>query len=36
MAEQDLNQANIGILLEQVGGKTVPQCVRRHPLERRD
>ena len=32
MAEQDLDQANIGILLEQVGGKTVPQRVRRHGL----
>ena len=34
IATEDLNQANIGILLEQVGGKTVPQRVRRHPLLR--
>src|SRR5438876_2636287 len=32
MSEQDLDQTNVGLLLEQVGGKTVPQRVRRHPL----
>ena len=30
--EQNLDDANIDILLEQVGGKAVAQRVRRHPL----
>ena len=32
MPEQDLDQANVGVLLQQVGGKAVPQRVWRHPL----
>src|SRR5437879_6739640 len=32
MSEQNLDQTHIGFLLEQVGGKAVAQCVRRHPL----
>ena len=32
MAEQHLDDADIDILLEQVRGKTVSQCMRRHPL----
>src|SRR6266508_5232658 len=32
MSEQNLDQTHIGILLEQMGGKAMPQCVRRHPL----
>jgi hypothetical protein len=32
VAEQDLNHANIDVLLEQVGGEAVPQGVRRDAL----
>ena len=32
MSEQDLDQTNVGLLLEQVGSEPVPQRVRRHPL----
>src|SRR5437868_4038847 len=32
MAEQNLDQANIGFLLQQVCGEAVPQRVWRHPL----
>jgi hypothetical protein len=32
MTEQDLDHANIDILLEQVGGKAMPQRVWRHSL----
>jgi hypothetical protein len=30
--EQDLDHPNIDVLLEQMGGKAVPQCMRRHAL----
>src|SRR5260370_35992501 len=34
MSEQNLDQTHIGFLFEQVGGKAVAQCVRRHsPLD---
>src|SRR6267154_3036652 len=32
MSEQNLDQTHIGFLLDQVGGKAMPQGVRRHPL----
>src|ERR1700756_5442516 len=32
MAQKCLNQANIDILLKEVGGETVPQCVWRYAL----
>ena len=32
MSEQNLDQTHIGFLFEQVGGKAVAQCVRRHSL----
>ena len=32
MAEQHLDDADVDVLLEQVGGEAVPQRVRRHPL----
>jgi hypothetical protein len=32
MAQKCLNHANIDILLEEVRGETVPQCVWRHAL----
>ena len=32
MAKQDLDQTNVGFLLQQVRGEAVPQRVRRHPL----
>ncbi|MND06620.1 hypothetical protein D3C83_280980 [compost metagenome] len=32
MAEQHLDDADVGILFEQVGGEAVPQCMRRDPL----
>src|SRR3979411_2395079 len=32
MAAQHLDKTHIGVLLEQVGGKAMAQCVRRHPL----
>ena len=32
MAQKCLDHANIDILLEEVGGETVPQRVRRHAL----
>jgi len=32
MAQKCLNHANIDILLEEVGGEAVPQCVWRHAL----
>src|SRR5260221_3162092 len=31
-SEQNLDQTHIGFLFEQVGGKAVAQCVRRHSL----
>ena len=32
MSEQDLDHANIDVLLQQMGGEAVPQRVRRHAL----
>ena len=32
VAEQHLDDADVGVLLQQVGGEAVPQRVRRHPL----
>ena len=32
VAEQHLDDADVGILFEQVGGEAVPQRMRRHPL----
>ena len=32
MSEQNLDQTHFGFLFEQVGGKAVAQCVRRHSL----
>jgi hypothetical protein len=32
MPKQDLDQMNLGFLLQQVGGEAMPQRVRRHPL----
>ena len=32
MPEQNLNHANIDVLLQQMGGKTMPQRMRRHAL----
>ena len=32
MSEQNLNHSDVGVLLQKMGGKTVPQRVRRHAL----
>src|ERR687889_747050 len=32
MSEQDLDDANVDVLLQQMRGEAVAQCVRRHPL----
>src|SRR5215212_3993576 len=32
VAEQHLDDADVGILLQQVRGEAVPQCMRRYPL----
>jgi hypothetical protein len=32
MPEQDLDDPDIGVLFEQMGGEAVPQRMRRHPL----
>jgi hypothetical protein len=32
MTEQDLDHPDIDVLFQKMGGKAVPECVRRYPL----